>query len=98
MRTGHLPFHVSRKYWKATSHNPLIVNPIIINAVTIFQLVCVHTDAEVCSRGGVVFFDGRCVCRSRIVPGHLNLILSVTHTVFARDYRATVTDPRPFRC
>jgi hypothetical protein len=35
MRTGHLPFRVSRKYWKATSHNPLVVNPITIDAVII---------------------------------------------------------------
>jgi hypothetical protein len=83
MHTGHLPFRVSRKYRKATSHNHLIVNPITICAVT--MLACLHTDAGVCSQGGVIFFDGRCqwVCRPRIDPDLLSLILSVAHTVFA---------------
>jgi hypothetical protein len=36
MRTGHIPFRVSHKYWK--SHNPLIVNPITIDAVIVFGL------------------------------------------------------------
>jgi hypothetical protein len=75
MRTGYHPFRVSRTYWKATSHNPLVVNPISIDAVIIAYIL---TDAGVCSRGGVVFFDGRWVCRSRIVPCLLSLILSLT--------------------
>jgi hypothetical protein len=56
------------------------VTPITIDVVIVAYYI---TDAGVCLRGGVVFFDGRWVCRSRIVPGLLSLILSVTRTVFA---------------
>jgi len=56
MRTAHLPFRVSRKCWKATSHNPLIMNPIAVDAVIFFGLRTITDAWGVCSRGGVVFY------------------------------------------